>query len=198
MADRKFMQRSPPPIPRRRSRPTSNPDVFSDEHALETFDSPGPAPTNNAQYDETMTRSGSTEVPLDSYRPSQSHLDSLRRNTNSHWGEDTTSPSSGFRHSQSTQLNDYDGEAGSIRREPSDASTSFLPRAQSPYQGATGPSHPYAMYNQNQDTGLGRAPSNATMSTARGPLQNYSGPSGPSHPYGMYRPEYCFRRRSHH
>lgn len=57
-------------------------------------------------------------------------------------------------------------------------------RAQSPYQGATGPSHPYAMYPQ--DIGLSRTPSLATTSTMRRPERSYSGPNGPTQPYGMY------------
>lgn len=63
-------------------------------------------------------------------------------------------------------------------------STFGFPRSQSPYQGATGPSHPYGMYPQ--DIGLTRTPSMATTSTVRRPERSYSGPSGPTQPYGMY------------
>ncbi|KAL8825556.1 MAG: hypothetical protein Q9191_004340 [Dirinaria sp. TL-2023a] len=70
------------------------------------------------------------------------------------------------------------------RRMTSNASSIVVPRTVSPYHGPAGPSHPYAMYNQ--DIGVGRTPSNATNSTARTPLRSYTGPSGPSHPYGMY------------
>ena len=57
-------------------------------------------------------------------------------------------------------------------------------RAESPYQGATGPSHPYAMYSQ--DTNMSRAPSTATTSTVQRPERSYSGPRGPTQPYAMF------------
>ncbi|CRG86386.1 DNA-directed RNA polymerase subunit beta' [Talaromyces islandicus] len=57
-----------------------------------------------------------------------------------------------------------------------------FPREMSPYQGATGPSHPYAMYPQ---IGVSRSASVATASTTR-PDAPLRGPTAPSHPYGMY------------
>jgi len=57
-------------------------------------------------------------------------------------------------------------------------------RAESPYQGPTGPSHPYQMYPQ--ESRLARTASMATTSTVPAPERSYSGPSGPTHPYGMY------------
>ena len=68
----------------------------------------------------------------------------------------------------------------SIRTPP----MSDISRAQSPYQGAMGPSHPYAMYPQG--IGPTRTPSVATTSTIRQPERTYSGPSGPTQPYAMY------------
>ena len=59
-----------------------------------------------------------------------------------------------------------------------------FPRPESPYQGATGPSHPYGMYTQ--DTSVSRAPSTATASFVQRPERTYSGPSGPTQPYSMY------------
>lgn len=61
-------------------------------------------------------------------------------------------------------------------------STPTVPRAQSPYQGATGPSHPYAMYPQD----IARSSSVTTNSTIRIPERLYLGSNGPTHPYGMY------------
>ena len=57
-------------------------------------------------------------------------------------------------------------------------------RAESPYRGPAGPSHPYQMYSQ--DAPLTRTPSTATTSTIRVPERTYDGPNGPTHPYGMY------------
>lgn len=56
-----------------------------------------------------------------------------------------------------------------------------MPRIPSPYEGATGPSHPYAMYPQ--DTTLNRT---STILSVRAPERSYTGPSGPMHPYDMY------------
>ena len=65
------------------------------------------------------------------------------------------------------------------------SSSSFgVTRAQSPYQGATGPSHPYALYAQH--TGMSRTASIATTSTLRRPERTYSGPRGPTQPYNLY------------
>lgn len=58
-----------------------------------------------------------------------------------------------------------------------------VPRAMSPYRGATGPSHPYTMYPQ---VGVGRSPSIATVSTIRRPDSPLRMQTGPQHPYGMY------------
>lgn len=187
MADQKIMrQTSPPPVPRRRSRHYSNPDVFSDEYALDTFDHSSPSPTQDSETIEASTPSRSIRTSLASDRIPQSRLEPLRRGNISSRSENTNPTPSAVRYSQSTASQVDEGSSGSIRRNPSDASTAFISRAQSPYQGTTGPSHPYAMYSQDQDVGISRAPSNTTRSTARTPLQNYSGPSGPSHPYGMY------------
>jgi hypothetical protein len=57
-------------------------------------------------------------------------------------------------------------------------------RAESPYRGPTGPSHPYQMYPQ--ESRLARTASMATTSTVQVPERSYAGPSGPTHPYGMY------------
>lgn len=64
------------------------------------------------------------------------------------------------------------------------ASRITAPRAESPYHGTNGPSHPYAMYYQ--DNGVGRTQSNATASTFRSVPRSYTGPSRPTHPYGSY------------
>jgi hypothetical protein len=56
-----------------------------------------------------------------------------------------------------------------------------MPRSQSPYVGATGPSHPYGMYPQ-----ITRASSVASASTVRPAERPFLHPSGPEHPYAMY------------
>ncbi|KAI0477722.1 hypothetical protein GGR56DRAFT_423090 [Xylariaceae sp. FL0804] len=56
--------------------------------------------------------------------------------------------------------------------------------AEAPYEGPSGPSHPYQMYPQN--VRLARTASLATTSTAPVSERSYTGPRGPTHPYGMY------------
>jgi hypothetical protein len=68
-----------------------------------------------------------------------------------------------------------------IQRPSSVVSSVIIPQPQSPYVGASGPSHPYAMYPQ------GISNRQSMVSTIREPMtRDYLGPSGPSHPYGMY------------
>ena len=60
---------------------------------------------------------------------------------------------------------------------------SIPPRALSPYTGATGPSHPYAMYPQ---VGVSRSSSATTASTMRPVERPLEGSNAPQHPYAMY------------
>ena len=66
----------------------------------------------------------------------------------------------------------------------SSVSTDIPLRAESPYQGPTGPSHPYQMYPQ--ESRLARTASVATTITVPVQERSYAGPSGPTHPYGLY------------
>lgn len=79
------------------------------------------------------------------------------------------------------------GAAGPSMSRVSSASTEspYIPN-DTPYQGPTGPSHPYQMYSQG--TRLARTTSVATASTTptTRPESEYNGPRGPSHPYSMY------------
>ncbi|TAQ89450.1 hypothetical protein B7494_g2226 [Chlorociboria aeruginascens] len=63
--------------------------------------------------------------------------------------------------------------------------TTFV-RAESPYHGPSGPSHPYHMYPQ--ESRLARTASITTTPPSVVPAieRSYAGPSGPTHPYGMY------------
>ena len=57
-------------------------------------------------------------------------------------------------------------------------------RSQSPFQGASGPSHPYALYAQG--VGVDRSSSVGTSSTLRAPPRSETSSTRPAHPYGMY------------
>ncbi|ERF75254.1 hypothetical protein EPUS_00046 [Endocarpon pusillum Z07020] len=68
-----------------------------------------------------------------------------------------------------------------VHRASSTSSHFSMPRAQSPYVGATGPSHPYGMYPQ-----ITRTSSIASASTVRPIERPFVTANGPEHPYAMY------------
>jgi len=70
-----------------------------------------------------------------------------------------------------------------VQRNQSVSSRFSMPRAMSPYAGATGPSHPYAMYPQ---IGVSRSPSVGSTSTIRPQERPLGEMNGPQHPYAMY------------
>ncbi|KAI1827292.1 hypothetical protein F4861DRAFT_550863 [Xylaria intraflava] len=61
---------------------------------------------------------------------------------------------------------------------------------ETPYEGPSGPSHPYQMYPQ--DVLRARATSSATTSTGSVSRQSYNGPRHPTHPYGIYSQNVTF------
>lgn len=61
---------------------------------------------------------------------------------------------------------------------------STLIPAETPYEGPSGPSHPYQMYPQ--DVRVARTASLATTSTAPVSERSYTGPRRPAHPYAIY------------
>ncbi|KAI1482116.1 hypothetical protein F4774DRAFT_329864 [Daldinia eschscholtzii] len=72
----------------------------------------------------------------------------------------------------------------SLSRVSSGSTASPFVDAEDPYDGPSGPSHPYQMYPQ--DVRVARTASLATTSTAPVSERSYNGPRGPAHPYGMY------------
>ncbi|KAG0649563.1 hypothetical protein D0Z07_3566 [Hyphodiscus hymeniophilus] len=74
--------------------------------------------------------------------------------------------------------------SNSVPSRSSSVSTDIPFRAESPYQGPSGPSHPYQMYPQ--ESRLARTASIATTSTVPVQERSYIGPSAPGFPYGMY------------
>ena len=168
-------------------------DIFSDEFALD------PEEGADGQHEALLDRDDShdgTSLSVPSRRSSyrqQSFESRSRRSRGSQRSETGSSivpqndnHASRISHPPRSVASDSDlgnfspARRISIRTTP----TSDISRTQSPYQGAVGPSHPYAMYPQ--DIGLARTPSMATTSTIRQPERSYSGPSGPTQPYGMY------------
>ncbi|KAI1472835.1 uncharacterized protein F4812DRAFT_454653 [Daldinia caldariorum] len=72
----------------------------------------------------------------------------------------------------------------SLSRVSSGSTVSPFVDSEDPYDGPSGPSHPYQMYPQ--DVRVVRTASLATTSTAPVSERSYNGPRGPAHPYGMY------------
>ncbi|KAI0169037.1 hypothetical protein GGR52DRAFT_503728 [Hypoxylon sp. FL1284] len=76
---------------------------------------------------------------------------------------------------------DADGRPGGTSSAPA---TSPFVDPETPYEGPSGPSHPYQMYPQN--VRVARTGSIATTLSAPVSEASYNGPRGPAHPYGMY------------
>ena len=197
MAEGRSTSTQPPPSPD--SIHSVNPDVFSDDYALDPLDS-----TNN-QHIIFADHGGSDDVgslpyglgtpqrSLSFQRAFESPTGSLRRSRGSQRSHGVNSISSRpddhlaqtfGPHRSVSSASDFGNSSLTPHRSIRSISTFGNPRAQSPYQGATGPSHPYGMYPQ--DIGVARTPSAATTSTIRRTERSYSGPNGPTQPYAMY------------
>ena len=171
----------------RHSSHSSNPNVFSDEYALQAIESDGKRQRSSV-VDDGDPAGSSDNGPEESQRSTsrlqrqRPHIGSMVKESHSYQITRQNSHSSRLSHSRS-MASVSDAPSSSTARRSTRTSFGY-PRAQSPYQGATGPSHPYAMYSQ--DTNLTRTPSVATTSTMRQPERPYTGPRGPTQPYGMY------------
>ena len=185
-----------PSTDRRSSIRFSNPDIFSDDFALEPFevaDGYNPAsasgtpeqPTSQPCTTPQRSSSGNAtaEQSVDLSRPSKSsqNHDSGGSFTLRH---EAQPPQNLQRGGSVTSVSEASDLTSFPHRSLSTSTTSAIPRIQSPYQGATGPSHPYGMYPQ--DIGMTRNPSVATNSTINMPERTYARNNGPTHPYGMY------------
>lgn len=170
-----------------------NPDIFSDDFALQPFeiqDSTSLFPSDQ-NLDSPMSSINLPRRLGGSTRSTTSAHESPRRSRSSL----TYGLSRGFlsrrerppSHNNTTSIGSISDAAktGSVPHRSISAASNFsTPRAQSPYQGATGPSHPYGMYPQ--DIEIVRSPGSVRNSTLRMPERSYAGPDEPTQPYGMY------------
>ncbi|GAQ04420.1 hypothetical protein ALT_1741 [Aspergillus lentulus] len=176
---------------------SSNVNVFSDEYSLEPIDSEQSTLTPRSL---SISSSISSHTLRSAALPPQKTYNTVPIDppdvTENPFGDDarvsfddtphrSSLPQKGeldFSTRDSTASNNTD--ASVAQRSQSTSSRFSLPtRAMSPYTGATGPSHPYAMYPQ---VGVSRSPSIATTSTVR-PMERPLGDSNaPQHPYAMY------------
>lgn len=175
---------------------TTNPNVFSDDNALDSI-TPTPDSTSSSLPDNHA-------LPVVS-NPSEPPAVEVNRRSNGIEGQDQNHKrrsvgdnelSPGTRRERSSAQNpnhnhhqyyhDMHPASSSEMSKGSTSTTSAfaMPPSQSPYQGATGPSHPYGMYPQ--DIGISRTPSSATIPNARAPERAHLAVGGPTQPYGMY------------
>lgn len=175
---------------------SSNPNVFSDEYSLEPIDSeqstltPGARSPSVSSIASSNTLRGSLRqqgkpygtVPTDADTTENPFGDDARLSD-----EDATRsslPQKGYDVTNRNSIASTNTAPSMTQRSQSTSSRfSMPPRALSPYTGATGPSHPYAMYPQ---VGVSRSPSVTTTSTIRPPDRPLGDASAPQHPYAMY------------
>ena len=198
MAERRST--SPSPTRSRDNIRFSDPNVFSDENALDLSGVRGGYNTGSPEEE------GSNDVPspfraadaarrsLSLQRGYESPVAAPRRSGLTQRSDESNRRASQT-HSRSSTISSHPirdptvgptsgrSRSGTQRSSRTASSLGFL-RPQSVYQGASGPSQPYGMYPQ--DISLTRTPSVATTSTLRRPERSYSGPRGPTQPYGMY------------
>lgn len=166
---------------------SSNPNVFSDDYVLDEYEpvADGRPPASDRAGGASISSGPTLQRSLSLRQALESPRGSIRRTRLSQRSvgqESTTSRSDAevLRQPSADLARSVSSQHRSVRT----ISSFGLPRAQSPYQGPTGPSQPYGMYSQ--DASLGRSPSVVTTSTIRPPERAYSGPAGPTQPYAMY------------
>ena len=172
---------------------SSHTDIFSDEFALE------PDEVINGHQESSLGRDDGhdcTSLSVPSRRSSyrQQSFESRTRRSRGSQRSETGSLIAPISDDHASRVSHPPRSVTSVldlgsfipaqQRSTRTTPTSGPSRAQSPYQGAMGPSHPYGMYPQH--IGLTRTPSMVTTSTIRQLERSYSGPSGPTQPYGMY------------
>ncbi|KAI9372669.1 hypothetical protein BJX61DRAFT_427910 [Aspergillus egyptiacus] len=175
---------------------SSNPNVFSDEYSLEPLDSEestlaprslsissnasshtlrSSLPHHQKPYNTSINDDGLLENPFG---------DEARVSFENEGPRRSSLPQKGLDLSYRNSVTSNSTAPSTAQRSQSTSSRfSLPPRALSPYTGATGPSHPYAMYPQ---VGVSRSPSVATTSTIRPVDAPLTESSGPQHPYAMY------------
>ncbi|KAL1999124.1 hypothetical protein VTN02DRAFT_5005 [Thermoascus thermophilus] len=173
----------------------SNPNVFSDDFSLEPLDRPGSDHTwrnpsiSSIDSSVTLRSSNASQNPpkafVDGSEPLSNPFDDNARSSLDETTYRSSLPQKGSvlnRNSSITTASSSTSQSVA-QRSMSTSSHFSIPRALSPYTGATGPSHPYGMYPQ---VGVGRSPSVTTASTVRQVDRPLVGPSAPQHPYAMY------------
>ncbi|KAJ9316862.1 hypothetical protein DTO271D3_2995 [Paecilomyces variotii] len=177
----------------------SNPNVFSDEFSLDPLDPPDSDRIHRnpsiSSHDSSITLRSNNYAPLRSKPslttdvappPEVNPFDDNARSSLDDVPHRSSLPQKGgmtMNRNSTATVSSGVSTPTIARRSLSTSSHFSMPRAQSPYTGATGPSHPYAMYPQ---LGVSRSPSVTTASTVRGVDRPLIGANAPQHPYAMY------------
>ncbi|KAI9929128.1 hypothetical protein ASPWEDRAFT_49222 [Aspergillus wentii DTO 134E9] len=170
---------------------SNNPNVFSDEYSLEPIDSEQATLTPRSPSISSVASSStlrSTAVPSKPYsttndpEPSENPFGDEARVSFDDTPYRSSLPQKGV---EASNRNSIASTTPSMTQRSQSISSRFSmpPRALSPYTGATGPSHPYAMYPQ---VGVSRSPSITTTSTVRPIDRPLGDTNAPQHPYAMY------------
>ena len=179
---------------------SSNPNVFSDEYSLEAIDSEqttltprSPSPSSIASSNTLRSNRVHSDHAYSKPYDSSNDLNA----TENPFGDEARVSFDGSPNRSSLPQKGVDAahdnnrdsiasaNSQSITQRSQSTSSRFSmpPRALSPYTGATGPSHPYAMYPQ---VGVSRSPSVTTTSTVRPVDRPLGDTAAPQHPYAMY------------
>ncbi|EXJ57418.1 hypothetical protein A1O7_07766 [Cladophialophora yegresii CBS 114405] len=158
-----------------------NPNVFSDEYALDRDSIGASSPTNSIDSrPEELSVDQHHDITRESreYFPPGLPGNTLSLNRSSLTKRPLPAESSVSPH---RAISASSRSVADTRRSLSTSSRFSVPRAQSPYRGPTAPSQPYGLYTQ-----VTRASSIVSDSTIR-PLELPFVPQGgPEHPYSMY------------
>ncbi|KAJ5239813.1 hypothetical protein N7468_004432 [Penicillium chermesinum] len=177
-----------------RSSRASNPNVFSDEYSLDPIDPDqidrAPSPdsissattlrsTNPVPKNVPTTAAAAAAATAENDNP---FADDARASFDEPHRSSLPQKGGGFATDRNS-VSSINNAQFAMQRNHSVSSRFSTPRAMSPYTGATGPSHPYAMYSQ---VGVSRTPSVGSTSTIRPAERPLGELSGPQHPYAMY------------
>ncbi|KAI5286454.1 hypothetical protein KEM54_006775 [Ascosphaera aggregata] len=170
----------------------SNPDIFSDDYAIDETHDRGNARTDNEAFRHGAEFATSNTISVES--PFDDSLALVPINMQSHFNQSSRQSVDSLETIHTHQRNDLTSTIrvppspsiapSESQRSISTASRFSVPHVMSPYMGPSGPSHAYSMYPQ--DVGLARMNSTSTTSTTR-PIDRASiRATAPQHPYLMY------------
>ncbi|RMJ24166.1 hypothetical protein PHISP_04972 [Aspergillus sp. HF37] len=173
---------------------SSNPNIFSDDYSLEPIDSEQTTLTPSSQSVSSFTSSSTLRsvavhhkhaaTPTSEHEPVENPFGDDARVSSDEVPYRSSLPPKGVDAVNRNSIGSTNTTPSLAQRSQSNSSRySIPPRALSPYTGATGPSHPYAMYPQ---VGVSRSPSVTTTSTMRPSDRPLGDTNAPQHPYAMY------------